>query len=111
MSEMGKTGFAPTISTDSLQKYPRIFGMGPLGKMQGEITFADGVPFSGYADLEGNPFIQKNWDIQSPFFVYGEVKEWVAFAIDGIIEDMSALEKLVENVASKNSYDLSQPFF
>lgn len=30
MSEMGKPGFAPTISMDSLQQYPHIFGMGPL---------------------------------------------------------------------------------
>lgn len=37
MSEMSKNGFAPTFSMDSLQKYPRIFGLGPLGKMQGEI--------------------------------------------------------------------------
>ncbi|MFC0658037.1 FmdE family protein [Mongoliitalea lutea] len=111
MSEMGKTGFAPTISTDSLQKYPRIFGMGPLGKMQGEITFANGIPYSGFADLDGNPFIQKNWDIQSPFFVYGEVEEWVAFPLNGVITDMAAMEKLVENTASQNGYDLSQPFF
>lgn len=37
MSEMAKAGFAANISMDSLEKYPRIFGLGPLGKMQGEI--------------------------------------------------------------------------
>lgn len=111
MSEMGKTGFAPTISMDSLQKYPRIFGMGPLGKMQGEITFADGVPYSGYADVDGNPYIQKKWDIDSPFFVYGEVEEWISFPIEGRIIDMASLEQMIEKTASQNGYDLSQPFF
>ncbi|MFC0261250.1 hypothetical protein [Fontibacter flavus] len=37
MSELGKNGFSPTISMDSLQKSPWIFGLGSLGKMQGEI--------------------------------------------------------------------------
>lgn len=111
MSEMGKTGFAPTISMDTLQQYPRIFGMGPLGKMQGEITFADGVPYSGYADLEGQPFIQKNWAIESPFFVYGEVEEWVQIPLEGKLENMVDIEKLIENMAPKNGIDLSQPFF
>lgn len=111
MSEMGKTGFAPIISMDSLQKYPRIFGMGPLGKMQGEITFADGVPYSGYADVEGNPYIQKKWDIDSPFFVYGEVEEWISIPLNGTIADMAELEKLVEVKASEQGYDLAEPFF
>lgn len=111
MSEMGKTGFAPTISMDTLQKYPRIFGLGPLGKMQGEITFMDGVPFSAYADLEGKASIQKNWEIQAPFFVYGEVEAWEAFPLSGELEDIFALDKLIEGIATKNGYDLSQPFF
>lgn len=111
MSEMGKTGFAPTISADTLQKYPRIFGLGPLGKMQGEITFADGVPYSGFADLDGNAFIQENWNIQAPFFVYGEVEAWEAFSLSGDLEDLLALDNLVENIAGENGYDLSQPLF
>ena len=111
MSEMGKTGFAPTISMDTLQKYPRIFGLGPLGKMQGEITFADGVPFSGFADLDGNPFIQENWDIQAPFFVYGEVEAWEVFSLSGQLQDLLALDNLIENIAEENGYDLNEPFF
>lgn len=111
MSEMGKTGFAPNISMDTLQKYPRIFGMGPLGKMQGEITFAGGIPYSGYANEEGKAFIQKNWNIDSPFFVYGEVEEWISFPIEGRIVDMVSLEQMIEKIASQNGYDLSQPFF
>lgn len=111
MSEMGKNGFAPTISMDTLQKYPRIFGMGPLGKMQGEITFADGVPYSGYADLDGKAFIQENWDINSPFFVYGEVEEWVSISLEGKLDDVSSIEKLIETIAPKNGIDLIQPFF
>jgi len=111
MSEMGKTGFAPNISLDTLQKYPRVFGLGPLGKMQGEITFVDGVPYSGFADLDGNAFIQENWDIHAPFFVYGEVDAWEAFSLSGKLEDIFALDKLVEDIAKQNGYDLNQPLF
>jgi len=111
MSEMGKTGFAPNISLDTLQKYPRVFGLGPLGKMQGEITFVDGVPYSGFADLDGNAFIQKNWDVHAPFFVYGEVEAWEAFLLSGELEDLLALDNLIEDIAGKNGYNLSQPLF
>ncbi len=110
MSEMGKTGFAPNISLDTLQKYPRVFGLGPLGKMQGEITLVDGVPFAGKADLEGNPSIQAEWDIEAPFFVYGEVEAWDSFSLEGEVRDQAELEKMLEKVASENGYDLAEPF-
>jgi acetolactate decarboxylase len=110
MSEMGKTNFAPNISLDSLKKYPRIFGLGPLGKMQGEITLADGIPFAGIADLEGNPTIQKEWDIQAPFFVYGEVEAWEAFPLEGTVSSQTELEKMVETVAVAKGFDLTNPF-
>jgi alpha-acetolactate decarboxylase/formylmethanofuran dehydrogenase subunit E len=110
MSETGKTGFAPTISLDSLKKYPRVFGLGPLGKMQGEITLVDGVPFAGKADLEGNASIQTAWDIEAPFFVYGEVAAWESFPLKGTVTDQSELEKIVETVALANGYDLAEPF-
>lgn len=110
MSEMGEIGFAPNISLDTLQKYPRVFGLGPLGKMQGEITLVDGVPFAGTADLEGNPFIQTEWNIEAPFFVYSEVDSWDAFPLEGTIADQAELEKMVESVAVANGYDLADPF-
>ncbi|MCL6259150.1 acetolactate decarboxylase [Aquiflexum sp. TKW24L] len=110
MSEMGRNNFAPNISLDTLKKYPRIFGLGPLGKMQGEITLVDGIPFAGKADLDGKASIQKEWDVKAPFFVYGEVEEWESFPIDGQVTSMADLEKSIEQVALSKGFDLSKPF-
>ncbi len=38
MSEMGKENFAPHIKIDTISNKEHLFGMGPLGRMQGEIT-------------------------------------------------------------------------
>jgi formylmethanofuran dehydrogenase subunit E/alpha-acetolactate decarboxylase len=111
MSEMGSTGFAPAISMDSLQKYSHIYGMGPLGRMQGEITFAEGVPYSGYTDLGGKAYVQENWDIESLFFVYEKVEEWIEIPLEDSIADIADLEKRVEAVATDNGIDLKDPFF
>lgn len=109
MSEMGKSGFAPTISLDSLQKYKGLIALGPLGKMQGEITALDGVPYAGIVTTEGKGSIQTDWQVDAPFLVYANVEEWEEIAIQGQVNSIQELEKLIESTLISNGVDLLKP--
>jgi acetolactate decarboxylase len=110
MSEMGKSGFAPTISLDSLQKYPGLVALGPLGRMQGEITIVDGIPYAGIANLDESASVQKNWEVKAPFLVYADVEEWQEIKFSGKVSSQAELEARLEKVFLEAGMDLSTPF-
>jgi len=109
MSEMGKTGFAPTISLDSLQKYKGLIALGPLGKMQGEITSVDGIPFTGILTAEGKGSIQSKWQSEAPFLVYADVEQWEEISLKGRVNTIQELEALIESTLIANGIDLLEP--
>lgn len=109
MSEMGKSGFAPTISLDTLQKYKGLIALGPLGKMQGEITAVDGIPYAGIVTSEGKGSIQTDWEASAPFLIYADVEEWEEMTIQGQAKSIQELEKLIETTLVANGVDLLKP--
>ncbi|MFC3416778.1 acetolactate decarboxylase [Algoriphagus hitonicola] len=109
MSEMGKTGFAPRISLDSLQKYKGLIALGPLGKMQGEITAVDGVPYTGIVTADENSSVQKEWQVDAPFLVYAHVEEWEEIGLRGRVGSIQELEQLIESTLTANGVDLLEP--
>ncbi|MGY6558997.1 MAG: FmdE family protein [Nitritalea sp.] len=111
MHEMGKTGFAPAISLDTLKKYPRIIGLGPLGKMQGEISYVDGKPLFGMVNENGEAIVQEKWEIEAPFFVYAQVEEWESFPLEGAVKTLLDLDAFIEGTAKKHGYDTEKPLF
>ncbi|WP_332914377.1 acetolactate decarboxylase [Algoriphagus boritolerans] len=110
MSEMGKSGFAPTISLDSLEKYKGLVALGPMGKMEGEITIVDGIPYVGIVKEDESGIIQKDWRIQAPFLVYADIQEWEEISLSGKVSTIQELESVLEASFVSAGMDLSQPF-
>lgn len=111
MSEMGKSGFVPTISLDSLEKYKGLLALGPLGKMQGEITVLEGKVYTGVTNPDGSTEVKGDWSVQAPFLVYSEVSDWENFPFEGYTESIIELEKLIVQAAESAGVDLNEPFF
>jgi acetolactate decarboxylase len=111
MSEMGKNGFAPTISLDSLQKYKHLIGLGPLGKMEGEITILDGKMYGGKSLFSGETVVVNDWKVQAPFLVYADVAEWEKSKLTGKAESLADLEEKIMEVALASGINLEEPFF
>ena len=111
MSEMGKTGFAPTISLDSLQKYKQLIGMGPLGKMEGEITILDGKIYGGKSRTSGETLVVNDWKVQAPFLVYADVAKWEKVKLSGSAESLAELEEKIKEAALSSGINLEEPFF
>ncbi|MFN3996200.1 FmdE family protein [Algoriphagus sp.] len=110
MSEMGKTGFASAIALDTLKPYKGLVALGPLGKMEGEITVVDGIPYAGIANPDASSVVQKNWKMEAPFLVYADVKEWQEFKFSGKANSQQELEASLEAAFVSAGMDLSKPF-
>jgi acetolactate decarboxylase len=111
MSEMGKNGFAATISLDSLQKYKHLIAMGPLGKMEGEITILDGKMYGGKSLISGETVVANDWKVQAPFLVYADVAEWEKSKMTGSAKSLAELEEKIREAALANGINLEEPFF
>ncbi|MEQ9375334.1 MAG: acetolactate decarboxylase [Imperialibacter sp.] len=110
MSEMGKNNFAPQLWLDTLTNKDHLYGLGPYGPMQGEITIVDGKPFYASAYEEGKSVIGQTWDMKSPFFVSANVDKWVAYEFTDSISSVDDIEQLVAKTAKSKGYDTSIPF-
>ncbi len=109
MSQMGKENFKAVIFLDSLPKN-NLFGLGPFGKMQGEITVVDGKPMIAQVKADGSLLVNQTWQAEAPFFVYSNVSDWVSFELNEKAENLSDLQQVIEKVAIQKGYNLSSPF-
>jgi acetolactate decarboxylase len=109
LAEMGKNQFYPTILLDTLRK-KNLYGIGPYGKMQGEITVLDGKPYLSQVDEQGNGAVTQHWNAEAPFFVYAHVERWTSYPLKRSIKSVNDLQQAIEELAVKNGYDLSTPF-
>ncbi len=110
MQDMGKMNFAPTIRVDTIADKEHLFGIGPLGRMQGEITIVDGKPLSASVNEKGDGIVQNRWDMEAPFFVYANVQAWRAFPFSIDIKNQADLQTAIADIAQHNGYDLKTPF-
>lgn len=110
MSEMGKSNFEATIYLDSLSSKTNLIGLGPLGKMQGEITVVDGIPMNARVQEDGSIQVSQSWKLSAPFFVYAEVSQWVKIPINTTVSNLVELQAFIENQAIAMGYDLTVPF-
>ncbi|MEB2777423.1 acetolactate decarboxylase [Algoriphagus sp. D3-2-R+10] len=110
MSEMSQNGFESNVLIDSLLQRPHLYGLGPYGKMQGEITVIDGQPFIAFADENSQLKVKIDSYAEAPFFVYAYVAMWQTFEMSSAIANLANLQAAIEKLADEQGYDLSKPF-
>jgi acetolactate decarboxylase len=110
MSEMGKENFAPHIKLDTIANKKHLFGMGPYGRMQGEISVFDGVPYFSTVNHVGEGIVDNNWAIEAPFFVYAHVVKWIKKKKQIVAGNLDELQSEIEIYAQQNGQNLKEPF-
>ncbi|MFP4097005.1 MAG: acetolactate decarboxylase [Cyclobacteriaceae bacterium] len=110
MSEMGKNGFRASVKLDSLLQRDHLYGLGPYGKMRGEITTIDGVPYVAFADENGQLKVETDEQAEAPFFVYTHVNAWQTFEMSLDIDNANDLQQVIQQLARQNGYNLAEPF-
>lgn len=109
MTDMGKENFAPHIRLDTITNKRHLFGMGPYGKMQGEISVWDGVPYFSEVNADGIGVVSKNWNIKAPFFVYANVSKWKKYKVNLNCQNLNDLQKAIENIAKVKAFKSDAP--
>ncbi|MFN3841060.1 MAG: acetolactate decarboxylase [Cyclobacteriaceae bacterium] len=109
MSTMGAENFKGNILLDTLTKN-NLYGLGPYGKMQGEITIVNGKPLIAEALADGSARVSQTWKAEAPFFVYQQVPEWTSYEFKSKVNDLNDLQTAIEAIANQKGYDLSIPF-
>ncbi len=110
MNQMRKTNDTPQIWLDTLTNKSHLYGLGPYGKLQGEITIADGKPFYASAFEKGKSVIGQTWNMKSPFFVSANVESWNVFDITDAVKSVNDIQQIVAKIANSKGYDTSVPF-
>jgi acetolactate decarboxylase len=110
MTDMGKENFAPHIKLDTISNKKHLYGMGPYGRMQGEISVFDGKPIFSSVDDKGRGIVSANWEIESPFFVYAIVEDWIEYKVEAEFNSLEDIQKLIAETAHARGYDLKIPF-
>lgn len=110
MSAMGQDNFAPHIALDTLKNKTHLYALGPLGRMQGEITVVDGIPLNVVVNAMGGAVVSVNWNVESPFFVSSRVENWHTSTVRSKLESVADLQRTIEEVVKKNGLSLSTPF-
>ena len=110
MSEMGNNGFRASVKIDTLLQSNHLYGLGPYGKMRGEITTIDGVPYVAFADENGQLQVKADGQAEAPFFVYAHVNAWQTFELSLDVDRVDDLQQAIQQLARQNGLDLADPF-
>ena len=110
MTEMGKENFASHIKLDTITNKKHLFGMGPYGRMQGEISVFDGKPFYSSVDEKGRGIVSANWEIEAPFFVYANVENWAEYEVSAEFNSLEDIQKVIAETAQSKGFYLKKTF-
>lgn len=109
MRNMGAQNFKANISIDTLTR-KGLFGIGPYGTMQGEITVWNGRPLIAQVQADGSASVSQRWQTQAPFFVYANVNEWQKHEVMVRINSLADVQVAIENLIKEKGYSLFNPF-
>jgi acetolactate decarboxylase len=94
------------ISLDTISNKTHLYGLGPLDHLSGEIMVVDGKSYKSTSDPDTPMLVEESYQLNAPFFVYGNVSQWDVHSLPDSIHDITSLERYLGKVAHVN-----QPFF
>ena len=97
------------VDLDTLQR-AGLVALGPLGRLQGEITVLDGSAHVTQMDETGIATPTSPEVIAAPFLAWAYVKEWKNLDSLENINDLKSLEKALEQKAEEKGISLEKAF-
>jgi acetolactate decarboxylase len=99
VSEMRKVMMGEDLSThllwDSIP-HDHLFGISPMGRIEGEITIIDGKFYSSKVNKNGKIVIDTNWKTKAPFAVYAHVENWKSIETELVINNENELQDAIK---------------
>ena len=99
------------IFLDTITPHRRLYGLGPLAGMSGEILIIDGRPYVSKINRSNRNHVRMTFDAKSPYFVYTHVRGWQEAELpeDSILNNQN-LGRHLEYLAKKQGIDVNKPF-
>jgi len=99
------------IFLDTINPHRRLYGLGPLSGMTGEILVIDGRPYVSKLNRKGMNRVRMTYDVKSPYFVYTHVRGWQEADLpeDSVLNNQN-LGHHLELLAKKNGINAEKPF-
>lgn len=96
-----------TIRLDTLKQREHLYGLGPLAFLKGEIMVLDGVSYISTVTDDLSMVVDRSFDVEAPFFGYGNVKSWSEMPLPDSVRTMAELERFLDATTK----DRKRPFF
>jgi acetolactate decarboxylase len=100
---------APQLRWDTLNP-EYLNGVGPLGRLEGEVTVLEGNIYVAAVDADGNLVTDLATRAASPFGVYARAGMFLSTRIARPVNNLQGLEQLIAEHAAQLGWDMEQPF-
>ncbi|AOW22018.1 alpha-acetolactate decarboxylase [Urechidicola croceus] len=84
------------IKLDTIKNKKGLYGLGPVSFLSGELLINDGKTYISKVLSDSTMSVEKNNNISAPFFVYGNVNEWLVNKLPKNIHTIKDLEFFID---------------
>ena len=94
------------INLDTISNKKGLLGLGPISGLTGEILINDGRVYTSEVTSDSTMIVEKNKQVEAPFFVYGNVTNWQEIELSKEVNHLNTLEKFIDETKA----DAKKPF-
>ncbi|WP_046759324.1 acetolactate decarboxylase [Kordia jejudonensis] len=94
------------VNLDTISTKKGLYGIGPESYLTGEILINDGKSYVSRVTSDSTMTVEKNFDVEAPFFVYANVTEWTSVELPTTIKTIQDVEKFID----ENTKGFKRPF-
>lgn len=87
-----------------------LFGIGPLERLEGEVTVVDGDIYTAKVGTDGGIITSISSRAEAPFGVYAHAREFLSGRVERSVKDLQDLEKMVAGLAEESGLNMDEPF-
>lgn len=103
---MCKGELGSSINLDTIADKNGLYGIGPLAFLRGELLINNGESYVSKVASDSTMVVEIRFDAAAPFFVYGNVTEWIEEELPSDVKTIQDLEKYIDNKTT----DFRRPF-
>ncbi|MGB0431353.1 MAG: acetolactate decarboxylase [Bacteroidia bacterium] len=103
---MWKGELGGKINLDTISNKKGLYGIGPVSYLIGELLINNGKSYVSKVLDSANMVVEENYNVEAPFFVYGNVTEWNKLELPETVNDIKALEQHLDSISA----DFKRPF-
>jgi acetolactate decarboxylase len=101
---MWKGQLGGTIQLDTIQNKQKLYGLGPVENLAGEILIIDGKAYKSSVISESAMKVEETYAVKAPFFGYAKVEKWKKVNLP---DSLRQLERFLDQITQKQP----RPFF